>query len=89
MTPRSIAEPVLQSRAQEAAQTAQKEAAAIGRGFQTLSVLQSASSADLAANGGSDIGPQGISIPGLGRRGDRIRFGFRQQRQPFCDNEQR
>ncbi len=62
-------EPVLQSRAQEAAQTAQKEAAAIGRGFQTLSVLQSASSADLAANGGSDIVPQGISIPGLSANG--------------------
>jgi hypothetical protein len=62
-------EPVLQSRAESAAQSAQKEAAAIGRGFQTLSVLQSASSADLAANGGGDIVPQGISIPGLSASG--------------------
>src|SRR5579872_1746072 len=62
-------EPVLQSRAQEAAQAAQKQAAALGRGFQTLSVLQSASSADLAANGGGDIVPQGIAIPGLSTSG--------------------
>jgi hypothetical protein len=62
-------EPILQSRAQEAAQSAQKQTAALGRGFQTLSVLQSASSSDLAANGGGDIVPQGISIPGLSAGG--------------------
>jgi hypothetical protein len=62
-------EPILQSRAQEAAQSTQKQTAALGRGFQTLSVLQSASSSDLAANGGGDIVPQGISIPGLSAGG--------------------
>ncbi len=62
-------EPVLQSRAQDATQAQQKQAAAIGRGFQTLSVLQSASSAELAASGGNDIVPSGISIPGLSANG--------------------
>lgn len=58
-------EPILLSRAQQAADIQQKQAAAIGRGFQSLSVMQSASAAELSASGGNDIVPSGISIPGL------------------------
>ena len=55
-------EPILASRAAQAVEAQKKQTAAIGKGFQTLSILQSAAAAE---PGSSDVVPSGMPVPGF------------------------
>ena len=55
-------EPILASRAAQAAEAQKKQTAAIGKGFQTLSILQSAAAAE---PGSGDVVPSGMPVPGF------------------------